>query len=139
MMGCALALLPVPALSQRYTFPRGAFLAEPARSVQALLRQFDTNAEVRRRYLSIFGRSREETREILSRLRPKELTETQDFPVAYFSEPGKWQYHEKSLPKGTMVFVTPEGKPFLKEQCGNPLVLSLPYPKGKPVVSRPPI
>lgn len=119
--------------------PRGSFLAAPALSTQALLKQFDNNPEVRRRYMAIFGRSEDETRQIISRLSPKELTETHDFPVAFYNESGQWLYREKTLPKGTVVYVTPEGKPFLKEECGNPLVLSLPYPKGQPVTSKLPI
>lgn len=139
LLGCVLVLLPVPAISQYYGMPRGSFLLMPARSTVALLREYDNYPEVRRRYMDIFGRSKEETREILARLRPKELTESHEFPVGYYSQSGKWMYRERTLPKGTMVFVTPEGKPFLKEECGNPLIVSVPYPTGKASVSRPPI
>jgi hypothetical protein len=139
ILGFALLSIPSLAASQRRSVPRGAFLARPAHTTRALLSQFDSNPEVRNRYIKIFGRSREESREILARLKPKQLTESHKFPVAYYGKSGKWLYQEKVLPKGTMVFVTPEGKPFLKEECGNPLVLSLPYPMGRGMVTKPPV
>jgi hypothetical protein len=139
LLGCVLLLLPVQASTQRRAVPRGSFLASPAHTTKALLKQFDSNAEVRRRYLKIFGRGREESRRILSRLTPKELSSTHTYPVAYYSESGEWTYRDKVLPKGTRVFVTPEGKPFLKEECGNPLVVSLPYPSGRGMATRPPV
>ena len=119
--------------------PRGSFLQAPAATTQALLAEFDSNGEVRRRYENLFGRSKEECREILSRLQPKSLTESHVLPVAYYSGAGRWQYHERALSKGTVVFVTPEGKPFLKEECGNPLVVTLPYPAEKAVASPLPV
>jgi MYXO-CTERM domain-containing protein len=132
-------IVAAPALSQRHVMPRGSFLQAPARSTPALLRQFDTNGEVRRRYMNIFNRNREESRTILSRMKPKELTETHKYPVAFHNETGKWLYRTTSLPRGTMVFVTPEGKPFMKEECGNPIVEALPYPKGEGRLTRAPI
>src|SRR5437870_3558738 len=82
---------------QRGGMPRGSFLLSPARSTQALLNEFDTNAEVSRRYVGIFGRTKEETRVILSRLRPKELTDDHRVPVAFYSGAGQWLYRENTL------------------------------------------
>jgi hypothetical protein len=89
--------------------------------------------------LNIFGRSKEEVREILSRLKPKTLLESHVYPVGYYSASGKWRYRDRMLVKGTKVFVTPEGKPFLKEDCGNPIIVTLPYPIARAKPSRPPI
>jgi hypothetical protein len=135
---CTLLLLAVPSFAQR-GMPRGSFLRAPSRSTSALVRQFDSDPEVSRRYVKIFGRTKEESRTILSRLKPKALTETHRIPVSFYNGSGKWLYETKTLEKGTVVFVTPEGKPFLKEECGNPLVDSLPYPKGEGILTVKPI
>lgn len=138
-LGCALVLTSYPAAAQRRSVPRGSFISRPAHSTQELLQQFDTNPEVRNRYTKIFGRSTEETREILSRLQPKELLETHRLPIGYYNGSGVWTYHEDYMQKGSLVFVTPEGVPFLKAKCGNPIVAANPYPRVKAAVSRPPV
>jgi hypothetical protein len=141
----ATVLIAAPALSQRShsgsrnSMPRGSFLQTPARTTAALLKEFDTNPEVSRRYMGIFDRSREETRLILSRLQPKALSDQHEFPVAFYSHAGQWLYRENPMSQGTVVFVTPEGKPFIKQECGNPLVARLPYPKEEGKLTSAPI
>jgi hypothetical protein len=102
--------------------PRGSFLIQPARTTQELLAQFDKHPSVQKRYMAAFGRPKGETRYLLSKLQPKRLSESHRYPMAFFHG-SHWGFKVSTLPKGALVYVTPEGQPFLKENCGNPLII----------------
>jgi hypothetical protein len=117
--------------------PRGSFLIQPARTTQELLAQFDKHPSVQKRYMAAFGRPKGETRYLLSKLQPKRLTESHRYPMAFFHG-RRWGFKVSTLRKGTLVYVTPEGQPFLNENCGNPLII-LPRFNRPPALTSTPV
>jgi hypothetical protein len=120
------------------TVPRNSFLSQPVTSTKDLLRQFDTNPNVQRRYMRAYGRSAPEVRSIIQDLRPKKLTSTATYPIGYYKQDGSWNYKQGVLRKGTVVFVGQDGRPVLKENCGNPLLI-IPPPQRPPAVTSVPV
>ena len=114
----------------------GAFLADKADSVEALARQVSSNPSVAARFSKHFHM----TGEALSiyfknNLRLTTLKSPLKISNYYISKNDRIVRKERTLPAGSRVFTTLDGKPVLDASCGNPLVAILPTVK---VMATPP-
>lgn len=109
------------ALSQART-EGNSFLNKPASTPSDLVRQVETDPEVRGRYMRHFGMTKTEVVDMLSKLRLGRLATDGVFTV--YNVP-KWEeVRSKALlfKKGTLVWYDNDGRPVLKASCGNPMV-----------------
>ncbi len=114
--------------------PPGSFLVYRASSTSQLIDQVKNNPTVAKRYARHFGKSQselagyfEKNLEVLTLDRPYKVKSY------YIGRSGKVYTKTKLLPKGSVVFATPNDGPVLSWSCGNPLTSALAKNADKPV------
>src|SRR5437763_3525350 len=91
--------------------PQGSFFQTRVRTTEALVRQYDRDPRAQQRFVKVFGKDKAETRKVLSSLKPKQLTEDHRYPVASYTKHDGWRYSVRTMKKGSLVFVKPDGQP----------------------------
>ena len=101
--------------------PRGAFLQQPAPTIQDLQRQVNTNNAVCIRYARLFHLSPTMVRLAVGQMHLTRLTQNLPLEIHYVHPGERIGYKLRRLPKGTLVYALPDGTPALVEVCGNPV------------------
>ncbi|HLK55902.1 MAG TPA: hypothetical protein VKU00_05045 [Chthonomonadaceae bacterium] len=101
--------------------PPGAFLRQPAQSVQALNHQLVTDPLVCQRYARLYNMPVEEVREAFAHLKLTRLTLDQTFQVHYVHTGERIGYKVRRVRKGTPIYSFADGTPILVQVCGNPV------------------
>lgn len=101
--------------------PDGAFLNQPAGSTSQLTDQVRNDPQVAARFVKHYRMSREEVIRYFSTLRLEKLREDTAVTVYGAQPDGTIRRRTTRLPKGTLVWIEPDGTLALRKQCGNPL------------------
>lgn len=118
VLGLAMAM---PAFADTRPEPN-AFLNRPANSLQAVIRQIETDPEVADRFVRHFGMSRDAVVDYFRTLRTDQLREAGVYRVYNAQPNGEIQWRMLRLRAGTVVYVDASGQPILKANCANPMV-----------------
>ncbi len=100
---------------------RNAFLNRRADSIQDVIRQVQSDAAVRDRFVRHYAMSAPEVVAFLRTLRPARLQSGGLFEVYSVPPDGRIKGRLATLRKGTAVYVDPNGTPQLVAVCANPL------------------
>jgi hypothetical protein len=101
--------------------PPGAFLRQPAESVQALNRQIHTDSLVCQRYARLYNMPVQDVREAFAHLRLTQLSQDRIFQIHYIHTGERIGYKVRRVRKGTPIYSFADGTPVLIQVCGNPV------------------
>src|SRR5579871_3125048 len=101
--------------------PPGAFLRQPAESVQALNRQLASDPLVCQRYARLYNMPVRDVREAFTHLKLTRLPQDQIFQIHYVHTGERIGYKVRRVRKGTPVYTLDDGTPALVQVCGNPV------------------
>jgi hypothetical protein len=118
--------------AQAQRMPPGSFLRRPAHTVEQLVQQVRTDPVVMDRFMRHFHMDRSGVLEYLSTLHVARLTQAGTYLVYNVHADGVIRARTFNLEKGTLVWADRHGRPILKHNCGNPLVVGVP-PAPPPV------
>ncbi|MEJ5171638.1 MAG: DUF6777 domain-containing protein, partial [Fimbriimonadales bacterium] len=122
MRRIVLALLVLASATSLEARPdRNAFLNRRADSLQDVVRQVQTDAAVRDRFVRHYAMTPQEVVAFLRTLRPGRLQADGVFEVYSVPPDGRIKGRFAKLKKGTPVYVDPDGRPQLIALCANPL------------------
>lgn len=107
--------------------PEGSFLKYRANTVQDLKKQVSGDSVARTRYAKHFSAPADVVAKSLEDgVKLVTLKKATRVQMWYVDKKGSLKQKAKLLPKGSYVFASSDGKPFLAWSCGNPLRASLP-------------
>lgn len=106
--------------------PPGAFLHQPATTVEALNRQVQTDKLVAERYARLYGMSPEMVRSAFSKMQLSTLNEDHIYEVHYVHPGEKIGFKLRRVRRGTPIYRLPDGTPALVRVCGNPIKATRP-------------
>jgi hypothetical protein len=113
-------LLPAIAFGAQRT-DLNSFLDTDVSSTGQLVREVQTRADVRDRYLRHYGMTQNELYTYLWTMRLTDMPEAKVVTVYSIPDSGEVRVHKQRLHKGESVFVDPNGNPALLARCGNPI------------------
>ena len=121
LLGLGLALLTTSDAFASPKMPPGAFLREPAGSVQALNRQLNADPLVGKRYARLYKMPVQDVKSAFTHLKLTHLTQDQVFQVHYVHTGEQIGYKLRRVRKGTPIYTFDDGTPVLVQVCGNPI------------------
>ncbi|MCL5105091.1 MAG: hypothetical protein M1133_13385 [Armatimonadetes bacterium] len=123
----ALSLTVTPAVMAKERTPSGSFLKYRACTVSELKSEITKDPAARIRYAQHFRSTSDEMMSCLNGgVKLVSLKNPTKVQMWYVGKDGSVRQKIKLLPKGSYVFATSDGTPFLAWSCGNPLRASLP-------------
>lgn len=122
---CALTLA-VVAVAVQAAVPTGAFIRKPVKSVAALVAHVKTDPVVMERMVRHFRMTPPQIAGYFSSLHLAKLANDEVYLIFNVHGDNVIRGRYFKVKKGTMVFADGSGRPILKKECGNPMVLRLP-------------
>lgn len=121
-----LVTLAVIAVASQAAVPRGAFIRKPVKTVADLVSHVKTDPIVMDRMVRHFRLTPAQIANYFSTLHVARLENEGVYLVFNVHEDNVIRGRYFKVPKGTLVFSDSNGRPILKHECGNPMVLRLP-------------
>ncbi|HLK13965.1 MAG TPA: PEP-CTERM sorting domain-containing protein [Fimbriimonadaceae bacterium] len=100
-----------------------AFLDTPVNTTPELIREVNSNAEVRDRYMRHYGMTHPELVAFLGTLHPGHMLGSKSVRVFGVPDDGVVHVHSQTLHRGDSIFIDPHGRGAILGKCGNPITL----------------
>ena len=124
-MMCVLTLA-VIAVAAQAAVPRGAFIRRPVKSVTDLIAHVKSDPVVMDRMVRHFRLTPPQITNYFSTLHLAKLANEGVYIIFNVHSDNVIRGRYFKVQKGTLVFADNSGRPILKKECGNPMVLRLP-------------
>jgi hypothetical protein len=125
LFAAALLAASVTALGEQVA--PNSFINKPAPTLDALIKQVQTDPEVKSRYMRHFGMTEQELLAFLRSLKKGEIKEDGAYLIYNTPETGEIRARVLFEKKGTPVWVDSNGNYILKVDCGNPMMRGTDY------------